>query len=159
MELEAEEHDMLHSILSKLPKPLDLDALISRTSELFEQHPPNRLQGLSWFYISNNSVLKTTRDPQKLAKQTLHDGEVFFQRQATEISRHKSRMKAFQKARLLARKHRRPAVAAGTAVLVALLALYLRRETASLATVLDRIYPTLFAIGDRFRSALGVFAR
>lgn len=149
---------MLHSILSKLPKPLDLDSLISKTSDLFRRCPPNRLQGLSWYHISNNSVLKTTRDPHKLAKQTLHDGEVFFQRQANEIRMQEARKKTLDRACLLARKHRRPALAAGTAVLVALLALYLRRDNSTLA-LLDRMYPTMFAIGERFRSAIRTFLR
>ncbi|KAM0724223.1 hypothetical protein Q7P37_000105 [Cladosporium fusiforme] len=39
LSLEAEEHDMLHSILSKLPKPLDLDALIARSASLHKSHP------------------------------------------------------------------------------------------------------------------------
>jgi len=149
---------MLHSILSKLPKPLDLDALISRASELFHQCPPNRLPGLSWYSISNNSVLKTTRDPHKFAKQTSHDGEVFFQRQASEIRRQEARKKAFDQARTLARKHRGPAVAAGTAVLVALLALYLRRDNSTLA-LLDRMHPTMFAVAERFRSVMRTLIR
>lgn len=118
---------MLHSILSKLPKPLDLDALISRSASLHASHPPNRLPGLTWFRISSNSVLKTTRDLPALAAQSLSDGEVFFARHAGDIRRDEHRQKMLERARVLALRYRRPAFAAGTAFLAALLALYLRR--------------------------------
>lgn len=118
---------MLHSILSKLPKPLDLDALIAATSELHAAYPPNRLSGFAWFQISNNSVLKTTRDPHALAKQTLRKGERFFERHAADIKTQELRQKQLERARVLAKRYRRPAVVTGTAFLAALLALYLRR--------------------------------
>lgn len=158
LELEADEHDMLHSILSKLPKPLDLDALIARTSELFQKHPPNRLGGLYWYHISNNSVLKTTRHPHKLAKQTLHDGELFLDRQANEIRRQEARKKQIDQARLLARRYRQPAIATGTAVLVALLALYLRRGNTS-ALMSSNVYQTLQASGQQLLSSLHTLVR
>lgn len=119
---------MLHSILSKLPKPLDLDALIASASELHAAYPPNRLSGFTWFQISNNSVLKTTHDPHALAAQTLRDGERFFERHAADIKTQEERQKQLERARVLAKRYRRPALAAGTAVLAALLALYLRRS-------------------------------
>ena len=119
---------MLHSILSKLPKPLDLDALIAGSSELHRAHPPNRLSGLAWYQISSNSVLKTTRDPNALAKQTLQDGERFFERHAADIVTSEIRQKQLQRARVLAKRYQRPALATGTAIFAALLALYLRRS-------------------------------
>lgn len=129
LSLEADEHDMLHSILSKLPKPLDLDALIAASSELHTAHPPNRLSGFAWYQISTNSVLKTTRDPHALAKQTLQDGERFFARHAADITTQEARQKQLERARVLAKRYRRPALATGTAVLAALLALYLRKSS------------------------------
>ena len=119
---------MLHSILSKLPKPLDLDALIAASSELHAAYPPNRLSGFAWYQISNNSVLKTTRDPNALAKQTLQDGERFFERHAADIKTQEIRQKQLEQARVLAKRYRRPALATGTAVLAALIALYLRKS-------------------------------
>jgi len=122
---------MLHCILSKLPKPLDLDALISSSAALHAAHPPNKLSGLTWWWhrsISANSVLKTTRDPHALAAQTLQDGEAYFRRHAAEIATQELRQKQFERARVLAKRYRRPALAAGTAVLAALLAVYLRKS-------------------------------
>jgi len=121
---------MLHCILSKLPKPLDLDALISRSAALHAAHPPNKLTSpISWWHrISPNSVLQTTRDPHALATQTLQDGEAYFQRHAAEIATQELRQKQFERARVLAKRYKRPALAAGTAVLAALLAFYLRRS-------------------------------
>lgn len=122
---------MLHSILSKLPKPLDLDALIAASSELHAAYPPNRLSGFAWYQISNNSVLKTTRDPNALAKQTLQDGERFFERHAADIKTQEIRQKQLEQARVLAKRYRRPALATGTAVLAVLIALYLRKSGSS----------------------------
>lgn len=121
---------MLHCILSKLPKPLDLDALIARSAALHAAHPPNNLSGrLSWHrsVISPNSVLKTTRDPCALAAQTLQQGEAFFVRHAAEIAAQELRQRQFERARLVAKRYKRPAMVAGTAVLAVLLAFYLRR--------------------------------
>lgn len=136
LELDADEHDMLHSILSKLPSPLNLDDLIARTARLFQSHPPERLRGLAWFRISTNSVLKTTRNIPKLMSQTLTDGETFFHKQAEEIRRHDARTRQMQTARRLAVRYRRPAVVTGTAIMVALLALYIRKPPGSIHVVM-----------------------
>jgi hypothetical protein len=72
-------------------------------------------------------VLKTTRDPQALFKQTLQDGERFFERHAADVRTQEVRQKQLERARVLARRYRRPAIGIGTAVLAALIALYLRR--------------------------------
>jgi hypothetical protein len=123
---------MLHCILSKLPKPLDLDSLIARSAALHAAHPPSNLTNPSWpswrrHRISPNSVLETTRDPHHLAQQTLHDGEAYFARHAAEIAAQEARQKALERARVLAKKYKRPAVVAGTAMLAVVVAFYLRR--------------------------------
>ncbi|OQO07165.1 hypothetical protein B0A48_07733 [Cryoendolithus antarcticus] len=132
LELEADEHDMLHSILSKLPKPLDLDLLIGNAAKLFENHPPARLRSWTWFSISGNSVLKTTSNLTKLASQTLLDGERYFKRHAAEIQAYDSRKKTIARANFVVRRYRRPAVAIMTTFVVAFLALYLSRGGASI---------------------------
>lgn len=126
LEIDADEPEMLHATLSKLPKPLNLESLIRRTSEIFEQYPPERLPGRAWNRVSVNSVLKTTHDPHKLAQQTLADGEVMFEKQAAEIKRAAEWKE--QKLRLwqLARKYRRPATYTGAAIVAAILAYWLR---------------------------------
>lgn len=131
---------MLHAILSKLPKPLDLDALIASSAALHKAHPPNRLSGLSWYRVSNNSVLKTTRNPHDLARQTLQDGERYFERHAAEIKTQELRQKQLERARGLARTYRRPAIATGGALFAALLALYLRRSGAAPVESLAGLY-------------------
>lgn len=118
---------MLHAVLSKLPKPLDLEGLIQRTVELRESFPPQRLPGRVWSRISSSSVLKTTQDPEALLRQTLQDGERYFQQEATEIRR-RDAMKARQKQiQALARRYRRPALLTGSAIMVAVLGLLMRR--------------------------------
>ena len=117
---------MLHSILSKLPKPLNLENLIGQTVELFQRHPPSRLPGRTWARISSNSVLKTTQNFHKLSQQTLEDGERFFANEAAEIRRRDALMQRQRQLQSLARRYRRPASWMGGAVFVAVMAFYIR---------------------------------
>lgn len=126
LEIEPEEPEMLHSILSKLPKPLDLDGLISRAAEIYKQHPPDRLPGRAWSQVSLNSVLKTTRNIQDLHQQTFQDGEVFFEKQAEEIKRAEAWKAQKQRMLLVVKRYKRPATFTGIAILVAVFALALR---------------------------------
>ena len=60
-EIEPTDTDMLLHILSKLPQPIDLEALIAHSLRLYSQYPPQKLPHGSWRRISSNSVLKTCR--------------------------------------------------------------------------------------------------
>jgi hypothetical protein len=125
----ATEPEMLHSILSKLPKPLDLDALIAGTVALFAAHPPETL-GLSWRAgISSASVLKTARGTEQCAAQSMADGQRYFDKQNRELQWQEKRDKALSNMW----KYRRPAQTVGLAVLVGALAFWLRRSPASSA--------------------------
>lgn len=117
----GDEPEMLHSILSKLPKPLDLDRLIADTVDLIARYPPERLR--AWKTISSASVLKTARDIDACAVQTLEQGEAWFERQAREIVWERRR----KVARHLLWKYRRPVGVAGLAVLVGVVAVLVRR--------------------------------
>ena len=123
-EIPADEADMLYSVLSKLPKPLDLDALISRTMTLFKGHPPEGLPSRAWAKISVYSVLKTTR--QSVRDQTLKDGENFFEHQALQQRREELQRKVV--AALW--KYRRPASRIGVAFLVGVFSIWLGRRAA-----------------------------
>lgn len=90
-EIPADEPEMLHSTLSKLPKPLKLEELISRTVILFNDHPPEILPRRAWAKISYYSVLKTTYGIRR--NQTLEDGEALFEMQALELRREELRKK------------------------------------------------------------------
>lgn len=127
-DVEADEPLMLGAILSKLPKPLDLDDLIRSASEIFKLHPPEKLPGRSWGRVSKYSVLKTTRDPQSLSMQTLEDGERMFQSQAAELRRAEVWKKQQARMRQLARKQLKPATYTGLAVLVVFGAYWFRNE-------------------------------
>lgn len=126
LEIEADEPEMLHSILSKLPKPLNLEDLISRTVQLFQEYPPLRLPGRAWRHVSSNSVLKTTQDFHRLSQQSLADGEMFFTKEAAEIRRRDALVQRQRQLSLLARRYRRPASWFSGAVLVAVMAFYFR---------------------------------
>lgn len=116
------EPEMLHSILSKLPQPLDLDKLITDTATLFEKHPPELLR--SWRAISSSSVLKTTRDVEACAQQTLDDGHRFFERQQRELLWAEKREKMLK----VMWAYRRPARGVALAVLIGVAAVYLRKS-------------------------------
>ncbi|TGJ64326.1 hypothetical protein EYR41_010389 [Orbilia oligospora] len=87
------EPEMLHSILCKLPKPLDLEGLISKAIDLQSFHPPHTL-GV-WSKVPSSSVLKTYRSPvrssgsvvKKNVKRDLLRGEALFKKQASQLSR------------------------------------------------------------------------
>ena len=127
LEIDHDEPEMLHSILSKLPKPLDLESLIGKTQDLFKKCPPEKLPQRAWSHVSPFSVLKTTRDPLALSTQTLQDGEKYFDNQARQIQRQDQIKALRRRVRALALRYRRPARWTGAALLVAVLALYLGR--------------------------------
>jgi len=122
-ETPADEPEMLHSILSKLPKPLDIEKLIANTVDLFETHPPERLR--AWRSISSFSVLKTARWQDQTISQSLEEGEMYFNKQVKELQWAEHRDRALK----VAWKYRRPSGAFGAAVLVGLLSIYLRRSS------------------------------
>ncbi|EMC96596.1 hypothetical protein BAUCODRAFT_51760, partial [Baudoinia panamericana UAMH 10762] len=122
LDFEADEPEMLYAVLSKLPKPLDLDELIQQTMAIFRAHPPESLPGMVWPQVSSNSVLKTTRDPRALSQQTLSDGERMFEKQAAELERAEFRKRTVLQMQQLARHYKRPAGLTGIAIAVAVLA-------------------------------------
>lgn len=124
-ETPADEPEILHSILSKLPKPLNIEALITNTIELFEKHPPERLR--MWRSISRSSVLKTARWPHQLTSQTLEDGEIYFKKQSQELQWAERRKLAL----LTIWKYRKPAGTVSLAVLVGVISLLLRSSSGS----------------------------
>lgn len=120
-EIPADEPEMLHSVLSKLPKPLDLEGLISRTMTVFKEHPPEQLPFRAWSKISCFSVLKTTRELTR--NQSPTEGEHLFEMQALQLRRAELRAQALAKLW----KYRRPVGSIGLAVLVGLVSIWLRR--------------------------------
>lgn len=127
LDIEADEPEMLHAILSKLPKPLDLEGLIQRTIDLRKLYPPQQLPGRVWSRISSSSVLKTTQDPEALLQQTLQDGERFFAKEAAEIRRRDALKEKREQLQALARRYRRPVLFTGSAVLIAVLGMFVRQ--------------------------------
>jgi TBC1 domain family member 20 len=121
-EIPPDEPEMLHSVLCKLPKPLNLELLIQKTTALFDKYPPERLS--SWRHISPNSVLKTSRHPIQMSMQTLDDGHYYFVKQAEELRREELRKMVLG----TMWKYRRPAGAVGMTVMVGLLAFWMRRS-------------------------------
>ncbi|KAL6858488.1 rab-GTPase-TBC domain-containing protein [Trichoderma novae-zelandiae] len=120
--LEIDEPDMLQVILGRVPPELDLDGLIKRAVHLLVDHPPETLR--SWHHISSSSVLKTCRDVDESTRQTLEDGHRFFEKQAKEIQWQELRMGVRRKLWV----YRRPVKYVGAAIMVGVVAFYLRRN-------------------------------
>jgi hypothetical protein len=122
-ETPSDEPEMLHSILSKLPKPLDVESLIADTIRLFDRYPPEKLKG--WWGISRYSVLKTARWQAEMLTQSPGDGKVFLEKQVRELEVQEQRERLMK----LAWSYRRPAGMLGMAVLVGVLSFWLRRSS------------------------------
>ena len=121
-EIPADEPEMLHSVLSKLPKPLDLETLMSESMILYQKHPPEQLPSRAWAKISSCSVLKTTRASER--GQTLKDGENFLAMQILELRRRELRNKVMAKAW----KFRRPIGGIGLAIFIGFASIWLGRK-------------------------------
>jgi len=120
-ETPRDEPEMLHSILCKLPRPLDLEALIAAARALHAAYPPEHLA--AWRGISRASVLRTASDAAACAAQTMEDGEEFFHRQVAELRW----LERCDKARKLLWRYRYPVRNAVLAVMIGLAAVLLRR--------------------------------
>ncbi|GIJ84506.1 hypothetical protein Asppvi_003353 [Aspergillus pseudoviridinutans] len=92
LEIPADEPEMLHFTLSKLPHPLDLDSLISSAVRLFYDYPPELLPFGAWKRISKHSVLKSSRDP--FNKQTRDEAIRLFEKQIRQLHNEELREKA-----------------------------------------------------------------
>ncbi|KAK5653858.1 hypothetical protein OQA88_7782 [Cercophora sp. LCS_1] len=151
-ETPSDEPDMLHSILSKLPRPLDLEALIADACRLFNTHPPESLA--SWRRITRSSVLRTARSPEACAVQSMADGEEFFHRQVKEIAWRERRDRIVSRAGKILWQYRHPMSAVGLAVVISVAAVLLRRQSGSSSHVpgllthwVGRFQETLFRFG------------
>ena len=114
-EIPSSEPEMLHSILSKLPRPLDLELLISRTIRLVTEHPPESLPTWAWWHISSYSVLRTTRVGHQ--NQTVQDGENLFAAHLKQLQRQKCRERTLRRISKYRPARAQIALAVGVAVL------------------------------------------
>ena len=135
LEIEHDEGDILYAILSKLPKPLDLEKFISETLTLYSQHPPQKLPGHPWRGVDPNSVLKTTQNVTLTASQSLEQGRRWFLKQQRSLKR----QQRLQRLRYTMWVYRRPARSVGVALAVVVLAYWLRRDTTMMASLVSRI--------------------
>ncbi|GAM84552.1 hypothetical protein ANO11243_025480 [Dothideomycetidae sp. 11243] len=127
LEIPSDEPEMLYAVLSKLPKPLDLEALVRRAEGLRLRHPPESLPWRAWKRVSRTSVLKTTVPLAGMTGQTLTQGEVWLEIRAKEIDAEEARRAAIKRFRQTAILYQRPASAVLVAVLVGVLSLWLGR--------------------------------
>lgn len=132
-EFGADEPEMLYAILSKLPKPLDVEALIEKATILFARFPPESLPFRAWKKVSENSVLKTTRTPSQVRTQTLDQGHTWLKKQSEEIDRAEAWKKFNLKTRRMAKKYQRPAGGVALAVIIGVVSIWLGRNGSNLA--------------------------
>ena len=127
--IEPDDPEMLHFTLSKLPRPLDLEFLISWTLAIFRSHPPETLPFRAWKNISTSSVLKTTRVAKQAGNgtpvhQSLADGERFFYRQAAELRRAEIQKRLKQNLW----RYRRPLGGVSIAIMIGVFSVWLQRQ-------------------------------
>ncbi|KAJ4357038.1 GTPase-activating protein gyp8 [Ascochyta clinopodiicola] len=158
LEIDKEDEDILHVMLSKLPEPFDIEFHIARSIELYERLPPSALNSWEWWRISSSSVLKSSGTLDDLQHLSLADGERYFAQQEKEVRRQQIQKKLLQQAsrnvkivRLRLWQYRRFG-AVGLAIAVGVCALWLgksgRLDTAQysvfryLGTVVQRFWGT-----------------
>lgn len=120
---EIEDQDMLLFVLSKLPQPLDLQALVDKSLEIFRAHPPETLPGSAWGSISSYSVLKTSRTG-SLQEQTLDQARVLFRLQSRQLAREELAARVMKQVG----KNRRSIISVGATLVVGVLSYYLRKS-------------------------------
>ncbi|OQD64451.1 hypothetical protein PENPOL_c007G00233 [Penicillium polonicum] len=122
LEIPADEPEMLHFTLSKLPCPLDLDGHILHAARLFEDHPPESLPLGAWKHIPWCSVLKTSRDPR--GKYTASSAVYLFEKQSQQIRSEERRKRALD----FLWSHRRSVGSVALAILVGAASFYIRKK-------------------------------
>lgn len=120
--LDIDEPDMLQVVLSRVPPNMDLNTLITDAVCLFDRYPPHSLP--HWRHISQYSCLKTARDIDRCADQSLEDGHAYFEEQAKQV--HWAEMR--ERISMAFWRYRRPISAISAATAVAVIAFYLRRN-------------------------------
>lgn len=129
--LDIDEPDMLQVVLSRVPPNMDLNTLITDAVGLFDRFPPHTLP--YWRHISEYSSLKTARDVEKCAQQSLEDGQAYFEEQAKQVRWVELR----ERISMTVWRYRRPIRAFGVAAAVAALAFYLRRNPSAVHYVMS----------------------
>ena len=122
MDIASDEHDMLFFTLQKLPQPLDLEPLVSRSLQLFKDYPPERLPGRVWQQISSSSVLKTSR--KITSPQSMSAAEDLLRKQSQELRFDEARRKVL----LTAFRYRRPIASTAMAVAIGAVSIWLRKS-------------------------------
>lgn len=122
LEIPADEPEMLHFTLSKLPQPLDLDSLISSAMRLFNDYPPESLPFRAWKRISQHSVLKSSRAP--FNKQTRDEAIRLLEKQVRQLHNEELRDKA-----LAFLWHHRTTVGSVTvAIFIGVMSIWIRKK-------------------------------
>lgn len=135
--LEIDEPDMLHVILGKVPRNMNIDALIADSAALRDRFPPSRLR--SWRYISGASVLKTVYNVEACSDQTMEQGHEHFEQQVKEIQWFELR----EKAKMLLWAYRKPAASVGVTIAVGLIGIYLQRNSSILRSLYESFRASL----------------
>ncbi|KAJ4985051.1 GTPase-activating protein gyp10 [Stagonosporopsis vannaccii] len=98
LEIDREDEDILHVMLSKLPDPFDIELHIARATELYASLPLSSLRSWEWWRISSSSVLKTSPTLADIRRLTLEDGERYFAQQEKEVRRQQYQKELLQQA-------------------------------------------------------------
>lgn len=157
LEVDKEDEDILHVMLSKLPEPFDIEFHIARSVELYERLPPGSLNSWEWWRISSSSVLKTSATLVDIQHLTTQDGERLFAQQEKEVHRQQAQKRILQRA-TRSFKHAKQRLwyyrrygTVGFAVAVGIYAIWLGKN----GTIDSTKYPLFGLLGGLMRRLLG----
>lgn len=128
VQLDPHDQDMLHFQLSKLPQLLECDALVTDAMFLLQAHPPHTL-GRPWRAVSQASVLRTALSAEQVAAQSFEEGQAWLLKQSAEARRQTALEKRLLNLQRTWRRVRRPATYVGSALVVAVIAALVARNS------------------------------
>lgn len=134
LEIPIDEPEMIHFTLSKLPQPLNLEGLINDAVILYRDHPPENLPFNVWKNVSTYSVLKTSRG--FCLQGTTEQAMELIDRQSRELRREELR----QKAAVVLRRYRRPAVSVGLAIFIGIFSYWIMKNNIDVYSVYQRYF-------------------
>ncbi|KAI5293500.1 hypothetical protein KEM52_005476 [Ascosphaera acerosa] len=131
----AGDADMIYFTLSRLPRPLDLEALVREACALYEEYPPGEAAlGQAWRRIGRDSVLRTSRDIVTTGRaRRCEEGWALHRWQERQLAREEWRRSVARRLslpRLIQGRPRVPTVHLAVAVAIGLLSYTLMRGDA-----------------------------
>jgi hypothetical protein len=126
-DLDLTDRDMLQFQLSKMPPNMDFDALIKDAHYLLMKYPSDSL-GAPYRKLPSSSVIRTVSSADDVRHQSVSQARKWWEEEAEYSAMLERRQRMMRKGKILVKKYRGPMSLAGSAVVIALLAVLLARN-------------------------------